>query len=141
MTDTMTYTGELTILTCWCGIKHAVPDTLRRYQLNQHDMGINFSVYCPLGHQHVPSGDSRAKKLERELAAAKAMAAREQQRHDQTKAELRETEARRRGEKAAKTRIKNRVQHGVCPCCNRTFQDLARHMAGQHPDYATIEQP
>lgn len=21
-------------------------------------------------------------------------------------------------------------------CCNRSFKDLARHMAGQHPDYA-----
>jgi hypothetical protein len=27
------------------------------------------------------------------------------------------------------------VANGVCPCCNRTFQNLARHMAGKHPDY------
>jgi hypothetical protein len=33
------------------------------------------------------------------------------------------------------TRIKKRVAAGVCPCCNRSFKDLARHMAGQHPDY------
>ncbi len=31
------------------------------------------------------------------------------------------------------TRIKNRVQHGVCPHCNRTFAALARHMASKHP--------
>jgi Fe-S oxidoreductase len=46
-----------------------------------------------------------------------------------------------RAQKAAKTRIKNdrdriktRVANGVCPHCNRTFQNLARHMASQHPD-------
>jgi hypothetical protein len=28
----------------------------------------------------------------------------------------------------------NRVKKGVCPCCNRTFSDLQRHMATKHPD-------
>ena len=34
------------------------------------------------------------------------------------------------------TRIKNRVGHGVCPCCNRSFGNVARHMADQHPNWA-----
>lgn len=34
------------------------------------------------------------------------------------------------------TRTKKRGGHGVCPCCNRTFQQLARHMKSKHPDYA-----
>ena len=34
---------------------------------------------------------------------------------------------------AALTRVKNRVSRGVCPNCNRTFKDLARHMASKHP--------
>lgn len=28
-----------------------------------------------------------------------------------------------------------RVKNGVCPCCNRTFQNLMRHMATKHPDF------
>lgn len=40
-----------------------------------------------------------------------------------------------RAEKAAKTRIKNRIKNGVCPCCNRTFANLHAHMKKQHPDY------
>ncbi len=40
-----------------------------------------------------------------------------------------------RAEKGAKTRLKNRVKNGICPCCNRTFQNLARHINGQHPEY------
>lgn len=39
--------------------------------------------------------------------------------------------------KGAATRLKNRAKAGVCPCCNRTFQNLARHMASQHPDHET----
>lgn len=31
-----------------------------------------------------------------------------------------------------------RIAAGVCPCCRRSFTDLARHMSSQHPDYAGI---
>jgi hypothetical protein len=33
------------------------------------------------------------------------------------------------------TKLKQRVANGVCPCCHRSFVNLHRHMAGQHPDY------
>ena len=32
--------------------------------------------------------------------------------------------------------LQYRVGHGVCPCCNRTFGDLYRHMSTKHPGYA-----
>lgn len=31
----------------------------------------------------------------------------------------------------------HRVGAGVCPCCKRTFQQLARHMKCKHPKYRT----
>lgn len=36
--------------------------------------------------------------------------------------------------KAAKTKIVNRVKNGVCPCCNRTFQNLKNHFKSKHPE-------
>ena len=33
------------------------------------------------------------------------------------------------------TRLKNRAAAGVCPCCNRSFQNLARHMKTKHPAF------
>jgi hypothetical protein len=33
------------------------------------------------------------------------------------------------------TEIKNRVGRGVCPCCNRTFQNLMGHMKTKHPEF------
>ena len=41
-------------------------------------------------------------------------------------------------QKGVTTKIKNRIGNGVCPCCNRTFKNLARHMQGQHPDYKNV---
>lgn len=41
-------------------------------------------------------------------------------------------------QKGVTTRIKNRIGNGVCPCCKRTFTNLARHMKGQHPDYRNV---
>lgn len=41
--------------------------------------------------------------------------------------------------KGVATRLKNRAAHGVCPCCNRTFQQLARHMSAKHPDFKTAD--
>jgi DNA repair exonuclease SbcCD ATPase subunit len=39
------------------------------------------------------------------------------------------------------TKLRNRVGKGVCPCCNRSFENLKRHMVSKHPDYAAGELP
>ena len=33
------------------------------------------------------------------------------------------------------TKLKKRVAAGVCPCCQRSFINLRRHMTTQHADY------
>ena len=32
------------------------------------------------------------------------------------------------------------VSGGACPCCNRSFENLARHMATKHKDYVKREE-
>lgn len=133
---TLTYSGELQIETCWCGMKHAVPVELARLQKRRRDDGLKQDgFYCPIGHKWIYDGESQTAVLERQLQ-------RERANHDQTLAELSDArqerdhnENRRRAEKAAKTKLKKRIAAGVCPCCNRTFQNLARHIAGQHPEF------
>jgi hypothetical protein len=39
-------------------------------------------------------------------------------------------------ERAAKTRYKNKLARGQCPCCKATFTDLAEHIKSEHPDFA-----
>jgi len=40
-----------------------------------------------------------------------------------------------RATKGVITKIKKRIHNGVCPCCNRSFKNLERHMKSKHPDY------
>ena len=128
--STLTQTVTLVPVTCWCGMPHAIPKDLDAYNQRQRDNGLpQQSVYCPAGHSWSYSGKSKVELLERDLAAERA-------RKDQLRQEVKVLGDRLNAEKAAKSRLKNRVAAGVCPCCNRTFQNLARHMKGQHPDFA-----
>ena len=139
MSTTMTFTGELTIVTCWCGTRHAIPAEMRRFQLSEHSQGRSHYVHCPHGHTHAPAGESEVDRLKKQLAQKENTIAWERSRHDQTKAELRDTTNKLTAQKAAKTRLKNRIAHGVCPCCNRSFANLERHMKGQHPEFVTSD--
>jgi len=131
-TNIAEYTGILVVVRCWCGIQHAVPESLHIEQRRKHDDGGSLSIYCPRGHTYVPAGQSKAQILERQLTTERA-------RHDQTREALKHAEASRRAEKAAKTKIRRRVANGVCPCCQRTFKDLAAHMKTKHPTFAAEE--
>ena len=92
---------------------------------------------CPYGHtQHYAEGESNETKLRHERDRLAQQIA---QRDDEIR-ELRDgwNEAEKR---AAAANIKaakflKRATAGVCPCCNRSFSALQRHMATQHPQYS-----
>jgi hypothetical protein len=130
MPETINYTGELTVLKCWCGIAHAVPSSLRSQQLRKHERGESMSIYCPLGHTHAPAGESKAEKLERQLQWQKEERARVAAERDQAQASA-------RAHKGAATRARKKAAAAVCPVpgCGRSFVQLRRHMAAKHPDY------
>jgi hypothetical protein len=122
-----------TMTCCNCGMTFAMPE---RYLRKLREQGDAF--YCPAGHgQHFR--DSEVARLKKEVAAAQRQTEQykgwykaEQGDHEHTRNRLRAT-------KGVLTKTKKRVAAGVCPCCNRSFQDLARHMAGQHPEYVEQE--
>lgn len=125
-----TITAETTIEpeTCAsCGIIFGLGAVFMQKRRNDHK-----GFYCPNGHSLSYSQESEAERLRRQLKSAEGRAT---SWRDQAET----AEARRRGEKAAKTRLKNRIANGVCPCCHRSFTELAQHMAGQHPTFATPE--
>lgn len=39
-------------------------------------------------------------------------------------------------QKGQVTKLRKRAKAGVCPCCNRTFVGLQRHMAQKHPEFS-----
>lgn len=127
MGNTITYSDTLTIMECGeCGITFAVPETWRKHR--QH---TGETWYCPNGHSRVYR-EPDIKRLERELAAANERIASERARRLSTQDQLEATERSRAAVKGQLTKVKNRIQKGVCPHCNRHFQNVERHMASKH---------
>ncbi len=127
--ETLTYSGTLVTTVCWCGTRHAIPQELYEMVERQHRDGRNQTdIYCPLGHAWTFAGEGEATRLQRQLAEERrrASATRELLDHEQR------SHAATRGHL---TRTKKRVAHGVCPCCNRSFANVERHMKSKHPNY------
>lgn len=99
------------------------------------------TFYCPNGHGMVYGNtlEEQVKKLKKQLAEEQETAEywrrstiAEEKDHNSTKRRLSAT-------KGVLTKTKKRVANGVCPCCSRTFKQLARHIRDKHPDYKSEE--
>jgi len=120
---------------CVCGISFGLPKHYADARQEDHR-----TFYCPNGHNLAWSHQSEAEKAkaEAERLRGELAAARQDAKYQR---ERREAEQRRViAFKGQLTRVKKRVAAGVCPCCHRTFQNLAAHMKGQHPSYAADAQ-
>lgn len=89
--------------------------------------------YCPAGHRQYYSGKTKEQKLKEELSRAN-------QRADQHRREAFEQRQRATSISKSYQKVRERVKNGVCPCCNRTFENLARHMKTKHPEYGDHQQ-
>lgn len=113
-----------------CGIEFKVPDHFKRERL---ETGKGW--YCPNGHSRVFK-ETESDKYRREAERLKQQLA---MKDDAIRYQKEAREAAERRASAARgqvTRLKNRAAAGVCPCCNRHFTNLERHMQGKHPDFA-----
>lgn len=128
MTLTYAQSVKLEIFDCiTCAVAFAIPETMAASL--RRNSGF---FYCPNGHSQ-GWGESEADRLRKELEA-KAKALTESK---CTLAKIQETLIRVGEEKskldAELRRHKTRTKNGICPCCNRTFANLARHMKTKHP--------
>lgn len=105
-----------------CGINFTMPLVFQ--QERQQNGG---TWYCPNGHPRVYR-ESDVDTLKRQLAEKDRLLASERERAATNYA------ARERAERKLR-KIERRTSGGVCPCCNRTFNALTRHMKTKHPDF------
>ena len=113
-----------------CGVWHCIPSAM--YNGLQETGGY---YHCPNGHQWGwRQGRQERDNLRRERDRAVQNAAYEADLRRREADRANAAERRAAGYKGAATRLKNRAKAGVCPCCNRSFQDLARHMASKHSE-------
>ncbi len=124
-----------------CGLTFGVSDEFKSQRRDDHAM-----FYCPNGHTNYYPYKSKAERIQVELeneraarrkdieakqaAFSRALNAERERDHHWT--ERKKTNTRLR-------HLKERVKHGVCPCCHRTFADVARHMETKHPGFAKPE--
>lgn len=130
MSTVFTVTGTFNVHTCpSCGVKYALESDFDVRKSNE-----NGSWYCPNGHSvtHTESALQRAEKAAKRAQEFLDIERRQNERLHEAKDRAERRAAAARGQV---TKIKNRVKNGACPCCNRHFSNLERHMTTQHPDF------
>lgn len=132
--------GSFTVITCYkpgCHIAFGVDASVRQRWL---DGGEDF--YCPNGHvQHYM--ETTVARLQKQLDAEKKTAERLLQEKEfaqknaaAERAAREHTQRQLASRKGINTRLRNRIKHGVCLCCKRSFTNLRRHMKTKHPHFA-----
>jgi hypothetical protein len=126
------------ILCSECGIYFCVPTGWAEDRREDHK-----GFYCPNGHVRAWSGPS-ARELEIKAKAAEIERLRKQlewKENSLKSANAMVDTAHRRNAalKGVIAKERKRVGNGVCPCCHRTFKQLAAHMAGKHPGFKSEE--
>jgi hypothetical protein len=130
--ETMTIFETLTKISCGnCGGVYAIGE---RYRQHQYECGKSWHCpYCETGWGYSGNGEIDALKREKQRLENQLSSTRSDRDYHRKEAEhFRKS---RDAVKGVVTKIKKRVGRGVCPCCNRTFQDLQRHMLTNHPKY------
>lgn len=110
---------------CDCGMAFAMTTDFQRRRREDRKL-----FHCPAGHPQHYTGETEAARLKRDLERKQEMLEAAQARA--SRAEQEKQQAAR-----AHRKMRQRVANGVCPCCNRTFQNLMAHMKSQHPEFAS----
>lgn len=130
MSLTMTYSETLVVTHCWCGIAVAIPENLHDWM--QRKKGNH--CHCPVGHEFFFSNT-----MEEERDKAREQLAEERRRTQAARDLLHAEERSHAATRGHLTKTKKRVHRGVCPHCNRSFQDLRRHMHSKHREEVKAE--
>jgi hypothetical protein len=134
-----TYATETTLTTITCGECGGVYAIAEKFREQSQKEGTTWR--CPYPGCHVHWGyanNSENAQLKRQLEAERQRVERAENRARMAASRQGIAERSARAYKGQVTKVKRRVGNGVCPCCNRTFSDLARHMKGKHPDYGEV---
>lgn len=122
---TATKAVSLVTVECFsCAVVFAMPQYLKDSRL--YDGG---TFYCPNGHGQVYS---RRKDLDAELDQAKQRVESEREYRRQVEQTLHTERKSHASTKGQLTKTRNRILAGVCPDCNRHFQNVEHHMATKH---------
>lgn len=119
---TITETITIEVITCAnCGVKYGIESEFRKRKRQTHD-----EFYCPNGHSNYYPQETEAERLRKEL-----------KNKEQELSEVVIEKINLQNKVLDQKRQLGRVHNGVCPCCNRTFKNLQRHMKTKHPEISS----
>lgn len=123
-------------ITCWkCNVVYGMPEEY--YRVAKQAAG-NQTFYCINGHNaSFREGPTDAELLRKQLETQRQQNARLEDAARYAREQRDAAERRASAARGQVTKIKKRVGGGVCPCCNRTFENLANHMKSKHAGFAT----
>lgn len=120
-----------------CGSTYAILESVKA-----HHVRVGGNHYCPYcGTSQGWKGRPEEERRAEEIANLKAEISRKEEQVRRARQDAEHFEASRNAYKGQVTRLKNRAKNGVCPCCNRHFENLQRHMASKHPSFTEEPQP
>lgn len=130
---TKTYTGTLVVVDCYqCHMSFGIP---RDFYNRLHELKTDGRFTCPSCEcRQYFTGLSEKEKLERKLASTQEEVNRERGWRRNAEDATDTAKRQRNALKGHLGRAKKRAAAGTCPCCNRTFRALTRHMNNQHPE-------
>lgn len=121
--STQTIKRTVTIVSLSCGSCGIVFGLEKQFRDGRLESGAQF--YCPNGchiswaETELDRQKERADRLERLAKDQRFLREAEERSHAATRGHL--------------TRQRRRAANGVCPCCQRTFANVAAHVKSQHP--------
>ena len=123
---------ELTEINCGeCAGTYVINE---RYREQKSVNGGSWNYpYCRTGWGYPDSNENS--RLKAKLAKEETRRKWAEQAEKDRRQELAAARKRLSAQKGATTRLKNRSKAGVCPCCTRTFKQLAAHMKNKHPEF------
>lgn len=121
---------EFTVCQCGsCGVLYMVPTLV-----HEHHRKEGGFAFCSNGHQWGWREGTKARdELRLERDRLKQDAARLIDERNEALREAREA-------KSKYLKVQKRAAAGVCPCCNRTFSNVQRHMKSKHPNVIPLDQ-
>ena len=120
-----------------CGVHWAMPLVYTNHRRETHE-----PFYCPNGHGQCYQKSEKDKEIAVKAAEIERLKRQLEWKENSLRSANAMVDTAHRSNAALKgmiTKERKRVGNGVCPCCNRTFKQLAAHMACKHPAWEDEE--
>ncbi len=121
------YVAGVQLWTCSCGECGGVYAITERHRKQCQEKGKGWTCpYCETNWGYF--GQTESQRLRKELESA-------HRELDQALSEASEQRQKNKQVTRSYQRVRERISAGVCPCCDEIFENVASHMASEHPKY------